>query len=229
MYKAEKAVTTVDKALTAYKTPKTFQALKSSEKGLYGLAAANGFSESITGRDMFGNKVSDEQRQGSLNHALSMLGTFGIRGVNGKLNAKANSSPEHFVIFTKAHKDSMPKPKGTGPNGGRLQSHHGLQQQWAKENLKQYGYDANKAPTITIETGIGFPHTEISKRQNMRRNERVAQGKGKWDSSLQEELHYTVDDLKAAGFSRKTIESVLEQQYKMLDKLGVKCERIDLK
>ncbi|MGG3068731.1 hypothetical protein ABEO83_20475 [Bacillus glycinifermentans] len=48
-------------------------------------------------------------------------------------------------------------------------------------------------------------------------------------SSLQEERNYTVEDLKAAGFSRKTIESVLEQQYKMLDKLGVKCERIDLK
>ncbi|MEC0497435.1 ribonuclease YeeF family protein, partial [Bacillus glycinifermentans] len=41
MYKAEKAVTTVDKALATYRTPKTFQALKNSEKGLYGLAAAN--------------------------------------------------------------------------------------------------------------------------------------------------------------------------------------------
>ncbi|MEC1266909.1 hypothetical protein ACGYLS_20015 [Bacillus subtilis] len=123
----------------------------------------------------------------------------------------------------------MPKPKGTGPNGGRLQSHHGLQQQWAKENLKQYGYDANKAPTITIETGKEFPHTEISKRQNARRNERVAQGKGKWSSTLQEELNYTVEDLKAAGFSRKTIEDVLEQQYKMFDKLEVSYERIDLK
>ena len=56
MYKAEKAVTTVDKALAAYKTPKAFHALKNSEKGLYGLAAANGFSETITGRDMLGNR-----------------------------------------------------------------------------------------------------------------------------------------------------------------------------
>ncbi|MGP3781156.1 hypothetical protein ACTWKC_12100 [Bacillus sp. 4A_MP3] len=63
----------------------------------------------------------------------------------------------------------------------------------------------------------------------MRRNERVAQGKGKWESTLQEELNHTVEDLKAAGFSHKTIENVLEQQYKMLEKLGVKFERIDLK
>ncbi|ATH95188.1 MULTISPECIES: ribonuclease YeeF family protein [Bacillus] len=94
MYKAEKAVTTVDKALAAYRTPKTFQALKNSEKGLYGLAAANGFSETITGRDMFGNKISDEQRQDSFNRALSMIGAFGLRGVNTKLNVKKPDAPK---------------------------------------------------------------------------------------------------------------------------------------
>lgn len=229
VYSTSKALYRADKALDVYKTPKTFHALQNSSKGLYGLASANGFSEAVTGRDMFGNKISKEQQEQSITNALSMLVPFGVGGVSKKLNAKASSKSENFVIFNKTHKDSMPKPKGTGPNGGRLQSHHGLQQQWAKENLKQYGYDANKAPTITIETGKGFPHTEISKRQNARRNERVAQGKGKWSSTLQEELNYTVEDLKAAGFSRKTIEDVLEQQYKMFDKLEVSYERIDLK
>ncbi len=229
VYSTSKALYRADKALDVYKTPKTFHALQNSSKGLYGLASANGFSEAITGRDMFGNKISKEQQEQSITNALSMLVPFGVGGVSKKLNAKASSKSENFVIFNKTHKDSMPKPKGTGPNGGRLQSHHGLQQQWAKENLEQYGYDANKAPTITIETGKGFPHTEISKRQNARRNERVAQGKGKWSSTLQEELNYTVEDLKAAGFSRKTIEDVLEQQYKMFDKLEVSYERIDLK
>lgn len=229
VYSTSKALYRADKALDVYKTPKTFHALQNSSKGLYGLASANGFSEAVTGHDMFGNKISKEQQEQSITNALSMLVPFGVGGVSKKLNAKASSKSENFVIFNKTHKDSMPKPKGTGPNGGRLQSHHGLQQQWAKENLKQYGYDANKAPTITIETGKGFPHTEISKRQNARRNERVAQGKGKWSSTLQEELNYTVEDLKAAGFSRKTIEDVLEQQYKMFDKLEVSYERIDLK
>jgi len=229
VYSTSKAFYRADKALDVYKTPKTFHVLQNSSKGLYGLASANGFSEALTGRDMFGNKISKEQQEQSITNALSMLVPFGVGGVSKKLNAKASSKSENFVIFNKTHKDSMPKPKGTGPNGGRLQSHHGLQQQWAKENLKQYGYDANKAPTITIETGKGFPHTEISKRQNARRNERVAQGKGKWSSTLQEELNYTVEDLKAAGFSRKTIEDVLEQQYKMFDKLKVSYERIDLK
>jgi len=88
IYSTSKAMHAADKALDAYKTTKTFQGLKNAEKGLYGLAAANGFSETIIGRDMFGNKISDEQRKDSLNHALSMLGAYGLRGINTKLNVK---------------------------------------------------------------------------------------------------------------------------------------------
>ncbi|AOP16108.1 hypothetical protein ETA57_15595 [Bacillus licheniformis] len=94
IYSTSKAVYAADKALDAYKTTKTFQSLKNAEKGLYGLAAANGFSETIIGRDMFGNKISDEQRQDSLNHALSMLGVYGLRGVNTKLNVKNPDVPK---------------------------------------------------------------------------------------------------------------------------------------
>ncbi|MEC3607731.1 T7SS effector LXG polymorphic toxin [Bacillus glycinifermentans] len=90
MYKAEKAVTTVDKALAAYRTPKTFQALKNSEKGLYGIAAANGFSETITGRDMFGNKISDEQRQDSLNRSIALLSPLGIQKAGKVLNVSSS-------------------------------------------------------------------------------------------------------------------------------------------
>ncbi|WP_106766534.1 RHS repeat-associated core domain-containing protein [Paenibacillus faecalis] len=135
----------------------------------------------------------------------------------------------NYVLYNKTHKDSMPRPKGTGPNGGRLQSHHGLQQEWAKQNLSQYGYNPSLAPTVTLETGKGLPHTTISNAQNARRDSRVNSGQGKWSSSLQDELQYIIDDFKAAGFSRNTIDNVLEQQYKMLDKIKVPYERIKYK
>ncbi|MFV8520800.1 hypothetical protein [Bacillus sp. SBS7] len=63
----------------------------------------------------------------------------------------------------------------------------------------------------------------------MRRNERVALalGNGKWNSSLQEELKNIVSDFEKAGFSKETIRGILEQQYRMLDKLKVKYERIE--
>ncbi|MGN7119041.1 hypothetical protein [Lysinibacillus odysseyi] len=132
------------------------------------------------------------------------------------------------MIFNKTHKNAAPKPRGKGPNDGKLESHHGLQGEWAKENLKQYGYDYKKAPTVTIETKKGLPHTIITNRQNARRDGRVSEGKGKWSSTLQEELQNTLKDFKATGFTKETIEKVMEQQYKMLDKLKVPYKRIDL-
>ncbi len=92
VYSTSKALYRADKALDVYKTPKTFYALQNSSKGLYGLASANGFSEAITGHDMLGNKVSDEQRQNSINLALSAFVPFGVHGVSGKLNAKSKST-----------------------------------------------------------------------------------------------------------------------------------------
>ena len=98
-----------------------------------------------------------------------------------------------------------------------------------KENLRSCNYDAELAPTITIETGTGYPHTIISNRKNMRRDSRVSLGHGKWSSSLQEELSYIVEDFRAAGFNDDIIEQVLEQQYKMLDKLNVRYERVNIR
>ena len=132
------------------------------------------------------------------------------------------------IYFNKTHKDLLPKPKGMGPNGGRLQSHHGLQQEWAINNLSQYGYNPKFAPTVTIETGKGLPHIIISNAQNARRDLRVAQGKGKWSSSLQDELNNIVTHFRDAGFKDEVIQIVLDQQYRMLDKLNVPYAKVEL-
>lgn len=79
VYSTGKAIYKADKALEIYKTPKTFHALESSQKGLYGLVSANGLSEGITGRDMFGNKISKEQQHNSINAALAVLCLSGQR------------------------------------------------------------------------------------------------------------------------------------------------------
>ncbi|PEO08336.1 hypothetical protein CN562_25475 [Bacillus wiedmannii] len=71
------------------------------------------------------------------------------------------------------------------------------------------------------------PHTIISNAQNLRRDERLSSGNGKWSSTLQDELKNLVSDFERAGFSKENISETLEQQYKMLDKLKVKYERID--
>ena len=139
-----------------------------------------------------------------------------------------NICEKNYIIFNRTHINSAPSPKGFGPNGGRLQSHHGLQREWAVNNLSNYKYSQYLAPSVTIETGVGLPHTKISTAQNARRNARVAAGQGKWSSTLQEELQYIVEDFSSAGFSKDTIKKVLEQQYSMLDKLKVPYTRIDI-
>jgi hypothetical protein len=107
-----------------------------------------------------------------------------------------------------------------------MQSHHGIQQEWAKHNLKKYGYDHDLAPTITIETGSSLQHTIITNRQRARYNARKAAGQGLWSTSLQDELGFIVSDMTAANFKRSEILKTLEQQYKMLDKLKVPYKRL---
>ncbi|APT47379.1 ribonuclease YeeF family protein [Bacillus safensis] len=89
VYKTTQATSAAVRAVDIYKTSqKSFDALKTSQKGLYGLTATNGFSEAITGRDMFGNKISKEQQEASMNAALGMLLPFGAKGFHGKMGIK---------------------------------------------------------------------------------------------------------------------------------------------
>nr|WP_268878649.1 T7SS effector LXG polymorphic toxin [Bacillus altitudinis] len=89
VYKTTQATSAAVRAVDIYKTSqKSFDALKTSQKGLYGLTATNGFSEAITGRDMFGNKISKEQQEASMNAALAMLLPFGSKGFQGKMGVK---------------------------------------------------------------------------------------------------------------------------------------------
>ncbi|MGG1367896.1 T7SS effector LXG polymorphic toxin [Priestia megaterium] len=82
IYKTAKGLSAADHALDAYKSAKSFKVLQQTEKGLYGLVAANGLGEYMTGRDMFGNKISEEQRKASLLQALGIAGA-------GALSTKA--------------------------------------------------------------------------------------------------------------------------------------------
>jgi hypothetical protein len=68
--------------------------------------------------------------------------------------------------------------------------------------------------------------TQLSNLQNARRDARVAAGESKWSSSLQEELGYTVSDLREVGLGDDTIGRVMEQNYRMLDQLGVTFSRV---
>ncbi|MCZ2737547.1 T7SS effector LXG polymorphic toxin [Bacillus safensis] len=98
VYKTTQATSAAVRAVDIYKTSqKSFDALKASQKGLYGLTATNGFSEAITGRDMFGNKISKEQQEASMNTALGMLLPFGKKSFNGSLRIGEQKVAENII------------------------------------------------------------------------------------------------------------------------------------
>ncbi|MCI3983683.1 T7SS effector LXG polymorphic toxin [Bacillus vallismortis] len=109
IYKTGKAAIAAEHALDAYKTSKSLDILKMSEMGAYGLVASNGFSEAVTGRDMFGNEVSEEKRkQGALEAALSLVGISSARYVDKLQRANA---PYNNVSIPKSNKvDIYQKP-----------------------------------------------------------------------------------------------------------------------
>lgn len=92
IYKTAKGLSTADHALDAYKSAKSFKVLEQTEKGLYGLVAANGLGEYMTGRDMFGNKISEEQRKASLLQALGIAGAGALSTKVAGKTAKAGAN-----------------------------------------------------------------------------------------------------------------------------------------
>ncbi|KAB7707573.1 hypothetical protein F9802_07455 [Bacillus aerolatus] len=88
IYKTAKGLNAADHALDAYKGAGALSTLQKTEMGIYGLVTANGFSEAVTGRDMFGNELTAEQRENSFIQALANLGLGGTALYVDRLQAK---------------------------------------------------------------------------------------------------------------------------------------------
>ncbi|MFS2170555.1 ribonuclease YeeF family protein [Priestia megaterium] len=118
IYKTAKGLSAADHALDAYKSAKSFKVLEQTEKGLYGLVAANGLGEYMTGRDMFGNKISEEQRKASLLQALGIAGAGALStkvagktakaGANAVANGAKKLSDMRNVLSKQATQRIMP-------------------------------------------------------------------------------------------------------------------------
>ncbi|CAH0161316.1 Putative ribonuclease YwqJ [Peribacillus sp. Bi96] len=96
LYKTAKGLNAANHALDAYKTTKGFSLLQKTEYGIYGLLAANGLGEAVTGKDMFGNQLTEEQRQNGLLMALGIGGVAGAAKIADKV-----ASGTKFVPYSK--------------------------------------------------------------------------------------------------------------------------------
>jgi uncharacterized protein RhaS with RHS repeats len=107
---------------------------------------------------------------------------------------------------------NQPSPRPTG-----YQSHHVIQDRWAKAN-EIAGYSYGAAPAILIPQNP--IHKAISDSQNARRDAAVAAGKDPWSSSIQDQFNYSSQDMRAAGVSDDCRKRALKKAYKYFDQLG---------
>jgi predicted ribonuclease toxin of YeeF-YezG toxin-antitoxin module len=111
IYKTAKGMHAADQALDVYRSAKTFSNMEKAEMGIYGLVSANGFSEYLTGKDMFGNELTVEQQQNSLYQALGLL------AVGGGAYYVSRSQKENAV-----YQVTKTVPKSQNENGRTLES-----------------------------------------------------------------------------------------------------------
>ncbi|HDR9185778.1 TPA: sugar-binding protein, partial [Burkholderia vietnamiensis] len=107
---------------------------------------------------------------------------------------------------------NQPSPRPSG-----YQSHHIIQDRWAKANEIK-GYNYREAPAILIPQNP--IHKTISDSQNARRDAMTAAGQDPWATSIQDQFNYSSQDMRAAGISDDCRKRALKKAYKYFDKLG---------
>ncbi|MBP3041624.1 ribonuclease YeeF family protein [Bacillaceae bacterium Marseille-Q3522] len=99
VYKTIQGADAASSALKAYNTSKSIKYLQMSEMGIYGLLSFNGLRDAVTGKDMFGNELTEEQRRQSMIEALSMIGLGGAAiGVDRALRKKINGNDINKIV-----------------------------------------------------------------------------------------------------------------------------------
>ncbi|WP_182102109.1 T7SS effector LXG polymorphic toxin [Niallia taxi] len=122
IYSAAKGINAAENAMSTYKNVQAFSTLEKTEMGIYGLLSANGLSEYTTGKDMFGNELTAEQRQASLTQSIFAGLPFvpGMAKEAGKLSQQALNSTVQIgkqgADVSRAFMDDLGRSLNTGPN-----------------------------------------------------------------------------------------------------------------
>ena len=122
IYSAAKGINAAENAMSTYKNVQAFSTLEKTEMGIYGLLSANGLSEYTTGKDMFGNELTAEQRQASLTQSIFAGLPFipGMAKEAGKLGQQALNSTVQIskqgADVSRAFMNDLGRSLNTGPN-----------------------------------------------------------------------------------------------------------------
>src|SRR5690625_681675 len=175
IHSTAKGMKAVDNSLSAYQYSKSFDKLRKTEYGIYGLASANGFGEYITGKDMFGNELSEEQRERSLDEALAFLGgnatSVGLRKASPYLNVAGNNYNPRIKSKVEGFNPKTATNKQKGNFGEIVSSDNILNNQSLKDggyDLKPVGRSAPSTLDDKIVKGIDGLYENTNPNSNIR-------------------------------------------------------------
>jgi uncharacterized protein RhaS with RHS repeats len=135
---------------------------------------------------------------------IGLFGGFAFYGYVHDPNSWIDGVGLNGELYNIAPHGEQPTPRSP------YQSHHIVQDEWAKAQGFDT-YSSKEAPSILLDATPGSnQHAIITARQNARRDARVAAGKGKWSTSLKEELKYAKADLLAAGVPQKDVQKAMK-------------------
>ncbi|EPR11637.1 hypothetical protein [Ruminiclostridium papyrosolvens] len=97
----------------------------------------------------------------------------------------------------------------------QVQSHHPIQNEWAKRWAKKNNklYNENDAPAILLESSSGMSHAKVSAAQRARRNREG------FDTTIQHEFDVGYRELINAGVNAKLARKAIERAYKYFDSI----------
>jgi RHS repeat-associated protein len=155
----------------------------------------------------------------TLQNAVSLRGGKN-KGDGGSSNKRGTGGEGYRVHDTGPHSELSPnknRAPGNSTSGadGRVQSHHPVQQEWAKNNV--VGYNADDAPTILLPTHAGASHAKINGMQRKSGN-----GAG---NTLRQEMSRGYRHMVDAGVDQKAAQKAMKKNYKyFVENLKVKLD-----
>ncbi|MFJ8264818.1 deaminase domain-containing protein [Peribacillus asahii] len=217
IYSTAKGINAANHALDAYKTSKSLSILQKSEMGIYGLVSANGLSEAMLGKDMFGNELTDEQRQNSLLTALGIVGVAGAAKLVDKAGTNFPYSKEY--VQNKVHNvQNMLKELGTkvgqikAPTGFRVQAldangvtfkHVYVENQTISDALQRFSAKNDGAGKGLEEVVKLYPTRIIDETKEAHIIGRVKELRGALTSKYKTGGNFALAEVEVSGLTKK--------------------------
>ncbi|CAM3711539.1 Rhs family protein [Yersinia entomophaga] len=140
---------------------------------------------------------------------LTWIDPLGLSACNSPNGYKAGDVDPHGNLSPGVNRASG---HSNSKADGFVQSHHPIQDAWAKKRINEY--QRNSAPATLLKSASGSPHARISAAQRVRRAL-----PGGWDTTLKQEFNISYREMLNSGVPAKQARRSLNDAYKYFDGL----------